>query len=74
VLTVMVGVAYTIYSEWLNTTIRQGWAYSPMMPVLPPLGTGLSPLLQWLIVPSLALSVATRWRNMLSRARSLASH
>src|SRR5262249_10478268 len=25
VLTVVVGVAYTIYREWLKTTIRQGW-------------------------------------------------
>jgi hypothetical protein len=25
-------VAYTIFSEWLNTAVRQGWAYSPLMP------------------------------------------
>jgi hypothetical protein len=27
------------------------------MPVLPFLGTGLAPLLQWLMVPSLALAI-----------------
>jgi hypothetical protein len=63
VVTLVLGIAYTIYSEWLNTTVRQSWAYSPLMPVLPMTGTGLSPFLQWLAVPSLALSVATRWRR-----------
>lgn len=55
VLTVGLGLAYTIFSEWLNTGIRQSWAYAPAMPVLPGLGTGLSPVLQWLVVPGLAL-------------------
>jgi hypothetical protein len=49
------GVTYTIYSEWLNTTVRQSWAYSEWMPVLPVTGTGLLPLLQWIVVPTLAL-------------------
>ena len=63
VLTVAVGLAYTIYSERLNTTVRQSWTYSPLMPVLPLIGTGLSPLLQWLVVPSVALTLATRLRR-----------
>ena len=49
--TLAIGVGYTVYSEWLNTTVRKAWAYSELMPTLPMLGTGLSPLLQWLIVP-----------------------
>jgi hypothetical protein len=64
VLAVAFSVAYTIYSEWLNTTVRQSWAYSPLMPVLPLIGTGLSPLLQWLVVPSFALTLAMRWRRV----------
>jgi len=40
-------------------TVRQSWAYSPLMPVLPVTGTGLAPLLQWIVVPSTAL-VLTR--------------
>jgi hypothetical protein len=51
------GVAYTIYSEWLDTTVRQSWAYSPLMPVLPITGTGMAPLLQWIVVPSTALAL-----------------
>jgi len=57
---IVLGIAYTIFSEWLNVAIRHSWAYAPAMPVLPPFGTGLSPLLQWLVVPALAFWVARR--------------
>ncbi|MGE3279967.1 MAG: hypothetical protein AB7O13_03010 [Alphaproteobacteria bacterium] len=60
VLTVIAGFTYTLFSEWLNTTVRQSWTYSPWMPVLPGLGTGLSPAFQWLVIPSLALWAAGR--------------
>ena len=50
----VIGVAYTFYSEWLNVGVRRSWAYSDLMPVVPVLGTGLAPLLQWLVVPTLA--------------------
>lgn len=58
-----IGLGYTIFSEWLNTTVRASWAYSEAMPTLPILGTGLSPLLQWIVVPSAAMSVALSWRT-----------
>ena len=51
--TVAVTVAYTIFSEWLNTSIRLAWSYSPLMPTVPWLGTGLAPLLQWFVIPVL---------------------
>lgn len=51
ILTITSGVGYTIFSEWLNVTVRQSWAYSDWMPVLPFLGTGLSPTLQWIVIP-----------------------
>jgi hypothetical protein len=54
---ITLGVAYTIFSEWLNVSIRQSWAYSAWMPRLPPLGTGLSPVVQWLVVPAISF----RW-------------
>lgn len=57
---VALGLAYAVYSEWLNVDVRGSWAYSDLMPVVPPLGTGLSPLLQWLLLPPLALSWAGR--------------
>jgi len=57
-ITLAFGFGYTIFSEWLNIVIRASWAYSPMMPVVPILNTGLSPLLQWVVIPLLALSAA----------------
>lgn len=60
--TIAVAVAYTFYSEWVNTTVRKTWQYSGLMPTIPILGTGLSPLVQWLIVPTIAL-LAVRLRH-----------
>jgi len=62
---VLFGLAYTIYSEWINVEIRHTWTYSDLMPRLPPLGIGASPLLQWIVIPPLALWVARR-RALLS--------
>jgi hypothetical protein len=59
IVTLLLGLGYTVFSEWLNTQIRQSWSYSEAMPVLP-LGTGLTPFLQWLIVPAMALGYAAR--------------
>lgn len=56
----ILGVGYTVYSEWLNVNVRKSWAYAPAMPLLPGLGTGLAPLLQWVIVPTLVLRVIHR--------------
>jgi hypothetical protein len=54
---VLVGVSYTVFSEWLNVTVRGSWSYAPAMPRVPPLGTGLSPLLQWMVVPLVAFAL-----------------
>lgn len=56
--TTTLGIAYTIFSEWLNVEVRASWAYGPAMPIVPILGTGLAPLAQWLFLPSLALWLA----------------
>ena len=45
-LTIGFGAGYTVFSEWLNTVVRKSWAYSDLMPAVPVIGTGLSPLLQ----------------------------
>lgn len=59
-LTAGFGVTYTVFSEWLNLVVRQSWAYSELMPVLPWLGTGLSPLMQWIAIPIATLWLARR--------------
>lgn len=58
VVTVTLALAYTVFSEWLNVEVRQAWAYRDIMPRLPWLGTGLSPLLQWIAVPLLAFRLS----------------
>lgn len=50
-LAVVAGLAYTVYSEWLNTEIRASWTYSNLMPRLPWIGTGLAPFTQWIVIP-----------------------
>jgi hypothetical protein len=61
---IILGAAYTIFSEWLNVQIRRSWSYTAAMPVLPFLGIGLAPMMQWLVVPGLALAVvAHRYRS-----------
>jgi hypothetical protein len=54
----VLGASYTIWSEYRNTVLRGAWAYADAMPVLPVIGTGLAPLLQWIVVPTLALRIA----------------
>jgi len=51
VVAIGLGIAYTAFSEWRNAELLKSWAYSPWMPMIPGLPIGLSPLLQWLIVP-----------------------
>src|SRR5882672_3185014 len=54
VIAIVAGLLYTIFSEWMNTEVRGSWAYTELMPRIPPLGSGLAPIAQWLIIPPLA--------------------
>lgn len=58
--TLLIDSGYTVYSEYVNTVVHARWAYSALMPVLPLVGTGLAPLAQWVVVPSIALLWAVR--------------
>jgi len=61
-LTVVYGIAYTMFSEWLNIVLRDSWAYSELMPVVR-MGSfelGLSPIAQWIVVPVLAFAWVRR--------------
>lgn len=59
-LTLAFGLGYTVYSEWSNVSVRGTWAYAPSMPTIPPLGTGLTPVLQWIAIPAAALGALHR--------------
>ena len=59
-LTIVFGIVYTVFSERLNVSVRQSWTYSEWMPVVPLLDVGLSPLMQWIVVPLLGFWRARR--------------
>ena len=56
------GLALTIAIERLalGGLWVQHWTYSPLMPVVPGLGVGLSPLVQWLVLPPLLIWLVRR--------------
>lgn len=57
---VLIGLGYTMFSEWLNIEVRGAWAYRDLMPILPVVGAGLSPVAQWIVLPVLAFWWAAR--------------
>jgi hypothetical protein len=54
VATILIGLGYTIFSEWLNIEVREAWAYRDLMPIIPVIDAGLSPIAQWIVLPVLA--------------------
>ncbi len=60
ILAVVFGLGYTLFSEWLNIVIRAAWAYSDLMPIIPVIDAGLSPVLQWIVIPLTAFWWAAR--------------
>jgi hypothetical protein len=60
ILTLFFGLGYTVFSEWLNVVVRKSWGYSEFMPVVSLFGLriGAAPLLQWIVVPLIALLAA----------------
>jgi hypothetical protein len=59
ILAIIFGAAYTAFSEWLNVVVRASRTYSGWMPVISLFGLniGLSPLLQWLVLPAAAFKI-----------------
>ncbi len=72
ILTVAFGLAYTVFSEWLNVVVRAAWAYSDLMPVVSIAGSkvGLSPLLQWIVVAGAAFAIMRRVTSQTKGGRS----
>jgi hypothetical protein len=57
---IAVGIALTVGLEFYYVEVTGRWVYSELMPRVPPLGTGLVPLLQWVVIPLLVASLAGR--------------
>jgi len=54
------GVIITIGLEWHATVLTERWTYAENMPVLPVLGTGLLPVMQWIMLPPLIFWLVRR--------------
>lgn len=57
---IAVGIVLTIGFEYYYTTITLRWTYSELMPLVPPFGTGLSPLVQWIVIPPAVIWLTRR--------------
>jgi len=57
---VAIGLIVTIALEYWATQLGGRWEYAEAMPRLPLLGTGLAPLLQWLLIPPLVVWLVRR--------------
>lgn len=66
-----VATVYTAWSEWFNVYSVGNWSYASAMPTI--FGIGLSPLLQWLILPSVMV-VAHRKLSQVLFGNSSGSH
>ncbi len=73
----LAGLVLTIAYEFAATGPLAFWEYAPSQPRLPILGTGLAPMLQWLLLPPFTLWLArihvlgrTSDRSTYARARA----
>ncbi|MQA67107.1 MAG: hypothetical protein GEU76_14600 [Alphaproteobacteria bacterium] len=55
-----IGLALTVVFERLATGILGRWTYSDAMPILPAVGVGILPLIQWIMLPPVLLWLVRR--------------
>lgn len=66
------GLAITLVLERLATGPLDRWQYAASMPIMPFLGVGLTPLLQWLVLPPICLwFVGRQIPNLQSRMSNM---
>jgi hypothetical protein len=56
---ILYGLTYSIYSEWHNVYVLRSWSYASNMPAI--FGIGVSPLLQWVVVPLATVLIVRAW-------------
>ena len=52
---IMVGVVYAVLSEWANVHLFKSWGYNQSMPIIPWVRMGLTPFLQWIVIPPIVI-------------------
>jgi uncharacterized membrane protein YqjE len=68
IMIVIGAIAFTAWSEWYNVYRAGSWGYTASMPLI--FGIGLSPLLQWLILPPLMVGAYRKLGPLLFRRHS----
>jgi hypothetical protein len=63
IIVVIGAMAFTAWSEWYNVYRAGNWGYTASMPMI--LGIGLTPLLQWLILPPLMVGACRKLEPVL---------
>ena len=71
IIVVIGAMAFTTWSEWYNVYRAGTWGYTASMPMI--FGIGLSPLLQWLILPPVTVGAYRKLGPVLFRQRSAPS-
>ena len=57
---VVLGIIYTLISEYLNVYIKHNWSYSRYMPLIPVIRIGLIPVVQWILLPPAIVFITKR--------------
>ena len=57
---IAIGIIITVVIEAMAIHVLNRWQYAITMPTLPILGTGITPILQWLIIPPIIVSIMPR--------------
>lgn len=52
---IIFGLVWTIISEWVKLYILKTWDYNKIMPIIPWIKVGLTPVLQWMVIPSVVI-------------------
>lgn len=55
---IIIGLIITVCFEILATAVYGRWQYSELMPIVPVINVGLSPLLQWIIIPPVSIWIS----------------
>lgn len=50
----------TVAFEYYDTSVSMRWTYPELMPRVPPFGAGPSPLVQWIVISLLVVTLSAR--------------
>ena len=59
---IAIGIVITVVIEAIAIHVLNRWQYATAMPTLPIIGTGITPIFQWLIIPPIIVSLMLRRR------------